>query len=107
MRPFIALYVGGMGSRERNFYKALVERYGFEDAAQEIQSLYLDGKKEEAAAAIPGALIDTVTLAGPREHVRERLAVYRDAGVGTLMVSPVAADPEERKRIVRDLAEML
>ena len=107
MRPFVALYVGGMGSRKRNFYKALVERYGFEDAANEIQDLYLDGKKEEAAAAIPGELIDTVTLAGPPDHIRERLAVYRDAGVGTLIVSPMAMDAEERKRIVRDLAEML
>src|ERR671924_551819 len=86
MRPFVALYVGGMGSRQRNFYNALVERYGFEAAAREIQDLYLDGKKEEAAAAIPGALIDTTTLAGPRDHIRERLAVYRDAGVGTMIV---------------------
>jgi F420-dependent oxidoreductase-like protein len=107
MRPLVALYVGGMGSRQRNFYKALVERYGFEDAANEIQDLYLDGKKEEAAAAIPGELIDTVTLAGPQDHIRERLAVYRDAGVGTLIVSPMAVDAEERKRIVQDLAGML
>jgi F420-dependent oxidoreductase-like protein len=107
MRPFVALYVGGMGSRQRNFYKALVERYGFDEAANEIQDLYLDGKKEAAAAAIPGELIDTVTLAGPRDHIRDRLAVYRDAGVGTLIVSPMATDAEERKRIVRELAEML
>jgi F420-dependent oxidoreductase-like protein len=107
MRPFVALYVGGMGSRQRNFYKALVERYGFDEAANEIQDLYLDGKKEAAAAAIPGDLIDTVTLAGPRDHIRDRLAVYRDAGVGTLIVSPMATDAEERKRIVRELAEML
>ena len=65
MRPFIALYVGGMGSREKNFYNQLVQRYGFEDAAQEIQDLYLDGKKDEAAAAIPPELIDTVTLVRP------------------------------------------
>jgi F420-dependent oxidoreductase-like protein len=107
MRPFLALYVGGMGSRERNFYNALVRRYGFEEAAKEIQDLYLDGKKDEAAAAIPSELIDTVTLAGPREHIRERLAVYRDAGVGTLIVSPMAMGHDERKRIVHELAEML
>ena len=107
MRPFVALYVGGMGSREKNFYNALVRRYGFEDAADEIQDLYLEGKKEEAAAAIPGELIDTVTLAGPLEHVRERLAVYRDAGVGTLIVSPMSFDPEGRKQTVRQLAEMV
>jgi F420-dependent oxidoreductase-like protein len=107
MRPFVALYVGGMGSRQRNFYNALVERYGFEAAARDIQDLYLDGKKEEAAAAIPAALIDTITLAGPLDHIRERLAVYRDAGVGTLIASPMAAAADERKRIVRELAEML
>jgi F420-dependent oxidoreductase-like protein len=107
MRPFVALYVGGMGSRERNFYNALVRRYGFDDAATEIQNLYLEGKKDEAAAAIPGELIDTVTLAGPPEHIRERLDVYRDAGVGTLIVSPMAFEPEARRRIVRELAEML
>ena len=82
MRPFIALYVGGMGSREQNFYNQLVQRYGFEDAAREVQDLYLDGKREEAMAALPDELIDMVALAGPPDHVRERLAVYRDAGVG-------------------------
>jgi F420-dependent oxidoreductase-like protein len=107
MRPMVALYVGGMGSRERNFYNALVRRYGFEEAADEIQDLYLDGRKDEAAAAIPDELIDTVTLAGPRDHISERLAVYRDAGVGTLLVSPMAFEPEARRRIVRELAEML
>jgi F420-dependent oxidoreductase-like protein len=107
MRPFVALYLGGMGSRERNFYNALVRRYGFEEAAQEIQDLYLEGKKKEAAAAIPAELIDTVTLAGPRDHIRERLAVYRDAGVGTLIVSPMALDAEARRAIVRELVEMV
>jgi F420-dependent oxidoreductase-like protein len=107
MRPFAALYIGGMGSREKNFYNALVRRYGFEDAAQEIQDLYLDGKKDEAAAAIPPELIDMVTLCGPRERVKERLEVYREAGVGTLIVSPMAFDPEQRKQTIRELAEML
>jgi F420-dependent oxidoreductase-like protein len=107
MRHFIALYVGGMGSRERNFYNQLVQRYGFEDAAREIQELYLDGKKDEAAAAVPAELIDTITLVGPREKVRDRLAVYREAGVGSLIVVPVSGDLDERRRMVRDLAEML
>jgi alkanesulfonate monooxygenase SsuD/methylene tetrahydromethanopterin reductase-like flavin-dependent oxidoreductase (luciferase family) len=107
MRYFIALYVGGMGSRERNFYNALVHRYGFEDAAREIQDLYLDGRKDEAAAAVPAELIDTVTLVGPRDKVRDRLEVYRTAGVGTLIVSPVSFDTGERRRMVRELAEML
>src|SRR6185312_3817249 len=90
MRGYVALYVGGMGSRKQNFYNALVRRYGFEDAAARVQSLYLEGRKEEAAAALPPELLDTVALVGPRDHVRERLAVYRDAGVGTLMISPMA-----------------
>jgi F420-dependent oxidoreductase-like protein len=107
MRHFIALYVGGMGSRERNFYNALVQRYGFEDAAREIQDLYLEGKKDEAAAAVPADLIDTITLVGPREKVRDRIEVYRDAGVGTLIVSPVSFDTGDRRRMVRELAEML
>ncbi len=107
MRPFIALYVGGMGSRDKNFYNQLVRRYGFDDAATRIQDLYLEGKKQEAAAAIPPDLIDLVTMCGPREHVRERLEVYREAGVGTLIASVMAPDPEVRKRTVRDLAEML
>jgi F420-dependent oxidoreductase-like protein len=108
MRPILALYVGGMGSREKNFYNALVQRYGFEDAAREVQDLYLDGKKEDAAAALPDELIDTVTLCGPEDRVRDRLAVYAQAGVGTLGVSPMAFDAEsrlEQLKLVAELAE--
>jgi F420-dependent oxidoreductase-like protein len=107
MRPFVALYVGGMGSRGKNFYNALVQRYGFADAAREVQELYLEGRKEEAAAAIPAELIDTVTLAGPRDWIRDRLAVYREAGVGTLAVAPVSFDPARRAEMVRELAELV
>src|ERR1700722_19852039 len=78
MRPALALYVGGMGSRKQNFYNSLVCEYGFEEAAAEIQDLYLDGKREEAMAAVPDALIDLVSLVGPRAQVAERLAAYRD-----------------------------
>jgi len=106
MRPFIALYVGGMGSRDRNFYNNLVQRYGFEDAAREVQDLYLEGKKEEAAAALPDELIDTVTLCGPADVVRERLAIYREAGVGTLGVTPMAFTAEDRLAQLRLLAEL-
>jgi F420-dependent oxidoreductase-like protein len=108
MRPILALYVGGMGSRERNFYNQLVRRYGFEAAAQEVQDLYLEGRKDEAAAALPAELIDTTTLCGPRDVVRERLRVYREAGVGTLNVSPMAFDADARLaqlRVVAELAE--
>ena len=107
MRPVLALYVGGMGSREKNFYNALVRRYGFEEAADKVQDLYLDGKKEEAAAALPDELIDHTSLVGPKDRVAERLAVYKEAGVGTLICSPMAFEPEERKRMIRDLAELV
>ncbi len=107
MRPFIALYVGGMGSRKQNFYNALMRSYGFEEAAEEVQSLYLDGKKEEAAAALPVELIDKICLVGPKDRVLDRMEAYRDAGVGTLIVTPVAAEGERRAAMLRDLAEAL
>jgi F420-dependent oxidoreductase-like protein len=106
MRPFIALYVGGMGSRKQNFYNNLVCRYGFEDEAKVIQDFYLEGKREEAMAAIPDALIDTVSLCGPREVVRERIAVYRDAGVGTLGITPIAFTKDDRLEQLRLVAEL-
>src|SRR5450755_4548045 len=83
MRPVLALYIGGMGSRDQNFYNQLVRRYGFEAAAQEVQDLYLEGKRTQAGEAIPDELIDTVSLCGPGDVVRDRLAAFRDAGVGT------------------------
>lgn len=107
MRPFIALYVGGMGSRKQNFYNALMRSYGFEDAAEEVQNLYLDGKKEEAAAALPAELIDKVCLVGPKDRVLDRMQAYRDAGVGTLIITPVAHETERRAAMLRDLAEAL
>jgi F420-dependent oxidoreductase-like protein len=107
MRPFLALYVGGMGSRKQNFYNQLVQRYGFEDAAREVQDLYLEGKREEAMAALPDKLIDLVSLCGPADRVRERLAVYRDAGVGTLGVTPLAWDKAGRLEQLRLVAELV
>jgi F420-dependent oxidoreductase-like protein len=106
MRPFLALYVGGMGSREQNFYNRLAQRYGFADAAKKVQDLYLDGKREEAGAALPDELIDLVSLCGPADVVRERIAVYRDAGVGTLIVTPMAFSAEERLEQLRLVAEL-
>jgi uncharacterized protein YbjT (DUF2867 family) len=107
IRPYAALYVGGMGSREQNFYNALVQRYGYEDAAREVQELYLDGKKEEAAAALPEALIDEVSLCGPRDRIKERLERYREAGVGTLMLTPMAWTAESRAEMMRTVADLL
>jgi alkanesulfonate monooxygenase SsuD/methylene tetrahydromethanopterin reductase-like flavin-dependent oxidoreductase (luciferase family) len=106
MRPVLALYVGGMGSREQNFYNQLVQRYGFERSAAEIQDLYLDGKREEAAAAIPDELIDLVSLCGPPELVRERIGAFREAGVGTLMITPMAFTTQERVDQLRAIAEL-
>jgi hypothetical protein len=106
MRPGLALYVGGMGSRQQNFYNNLVQRYGFEAAAATVQDLYLDGKKEEAAAALPDELVDMVSLCGPRDVVRDRIAAFRDAGVGTLMVMPMAFTREQRIEQLRAVAEL-
>jgi F420-dependent oxidoreductase-like protein len=106
MRPMLALYVGGMGSREQNFYNRLVRRYGFEAAAEQVQDLYLEGKKVEAAEALPAELIDMVSLCGPRAAVGERLAAFRAAGVGTLMITPMALTGPERVDQVRAVAEL-
>jgi F420-dependent oxidoreductase-like protein len=106
MRPYLALYIGGMGSRKQNFYNRLVQRYGFESQAAEVQELYLSGKKEEAGAAIPDELIDTVSLCGPRDVVRDRLAAFQDAGVGTLMITPMAFTRDERIEQLRLVAEL-
>ncbi len=107
MRPALGLYVGGMGSREQNFYNRLVSSYGFEREAQQIQELYLAGRKSEAMLALPDDLIDAVCIAGTRQRARERIRAFRDAGVETLIVSPMSMDHEECKeqlRLVADLA---
>lgn len=104
LRGGTALYVGGMGSREKNFYNAAVTRYGFGDAAKEIQDLFLDGKKLEAMAAIPAELLDAVSLFGSREHVTERLRAHRDAGVHTLIATPTTITRDGRIAQLRELA---
>jgi F420-dependent oxidoreductase-like protein len=106
MRPVLALYIGGMGSRDQNFYNKLVQRYGFERAAAEIQNLYLEGKKAEAGEALPVELIDLVSLCGPADVICDRLAAFRDAGVGTLMVTPMAWTAEDRITQLRAIAEL-
>ena len=85
----MALYVGGMGARGKNFYNDLARRYGYEDEAKLIQDLYLDGKKDEAAAAVPVELLRSMSLVGPEGYVKERLAAFAEAGVTTLNVSPL------------------
>ena len=93
-RPMVALYVGGMGAKGRNFYNDLVCRYGFEKEAEQIQDLYLDGKKEEAAALVPDDLLEATTMCGDEGYVKERLAAFRESGVSMLNITPIgdAAD---------------
>ncbi|MHB8576786.1 MAG: LLM class F420-dependent oxidoreductase [Dehalococcoidia bacterium] len=86
-RPQLALYVGGMGARDKNFYNDLVTKYGYGDAATRIQDLYLSGRKQEAEAAVPDELCDEMSLAGPEARIRERFKIWEDAGVTTLQIS--------------------
>ena len=86
LRPHVALYVGGMGAKGRNFYNALVRRYGWEEEAERIQELYLAGKQREAIAAVPDELVDAVTLVGPRERIADRLEAWRETPVTTLVL---------------------
>jgi F420-dependent oxidoreductase-like protein len=106
-RPMVALYVGGMGAKGHNFYNDLVKRYGFEAEAEAIQDLYLDGKKDEAAALVPDELLEATTLCGPEGYVRERLAAYTESGVTVLNVTPIGPDPvkliEQTKGWIQDL----
>jgi alkanesulfonate monooxygenase SsuD/methylene tetrahydromethanopterin reductase-like flavin-dependent oxidoreductase (luciferase family) len=106
-RPMVALYVGGMGARGRNFYNDLARRYGYEAAAAEIQDLYLGGQKKEAAEAVPADLLEKTSLIGPEGYVRERIAALAEAGVTVLSVTPMGPDPvrlvEQLRGWVEDL----
>jgi F420-dependent oxidoreductase-like protein len=101
LKPLLALYVGGMGAKGRNFYTRLAERYGYAEAAAAIQDLYLAGQKNEATAAVPDALVDEVALVGDRARIADRLAAFRDCGVDTLILQ--ARQPEA----LRLLAELV
>ena len=91
-RPMLALYIGGMGAKGRNFYNDLARRFGYEAEAEKIQDLYLDGQKDEAAAAIPPGLLEAATICGPEGYVRDRIAAYEDTGVTVLNVTPIGGD---------------
>ncbi|HMD11675.1 MAG TPA: LLM class flavin-dependent oxidoreductase, partial [Marmoricola sp.] len=91
-RPMVALYVGGMGARGKNFYFDLACQYGFEEAATKIQDLYLGGNKRDAEAEVPMELLELGNLVGPDSYVKERIAAFREAGVTNLQVIPVADD---------------
>jgi F420-dependent oxidoreductase-like protein len=106
VRPFVALYAGGMGARGHNFYNDVVAGYGWEREARTIQDLYLDGKKGEAAAAVPEEMLAAMSLVGPRGHVAERLAAYATSGVTTLNVTPLGATTAERVALVGAVKEL-
>ncbi|GIF21623.1 F420-dependent oxidoreductase-like protein [Actinoplanes tereljensis] len=103
-RPLIALYVGGMGARGRNFYHDLVSRYGYAAEADKIQELYLSGRKAEAAAAVPAELLERTSLIGPESYVRDRIAAFRESGVTVLNVTPIGDDSV---RLIATVKEML
>ncbi|WP_344081812.1 LLM class F420-dependent oxidoreductase [Luedemannella helvata] len=92
-RPMLALYIGGMGAKGRNFYHDLACRYGYEAAANRVQELYLAGDRKGAAAAVPAEMLELGSLIGPAGYVRDRIAAYRDAGVTVLNVDPIGPDP--------------
>jgi F420-dependent oxidoreductase-like protein len=102
-RPMMALYVGGMGARGKNFYNELFASYGYEREAAEIQDLYLAGKKQEAAAAIPRSFLDETSLIGPTGFVRDRLAALKEAGVNSLNVSFAGRTVMERLETLEQL----
>ncbi len=104
-RPGTALYVGGMGARGKNFYNDLAVRYGFEQAAKEIQDLYLDGKKDEAAAKVPEEWLEKTSLVGPASYIAERVAAYKEAGVTVLNVNPVGSDPVKTIDQLREIVD--
>jgi len=92
-RAGTALYVGGMGAKGRNFYNNVFRRYGYEREAEQIQNLYLDGKKDEAAALVPDDYLQATSLVGDEGYVRERIQAYKAAGVTRLSVNPIGDDP--------------
>jgi F420-dependent oxidoreductase-like protein len=104
-RPAVALYVGGMGARGANFYNDLMVRYGYEAEAAEIQDLYLDGKRDEAAAKVPDEFLRLSNLCGPEGFVRERIAAFAEAGVTVLNITPVGDDPVGQVERVRALLD--
>jgi len=105
-RPYYALYIGGMGARGKNFYNNLAVRLGYESEAAAIQDAYLAGRKEEAAALIPAAMLERTSLIGDEGYVRDRLAAYREAGVTTLTVTPLAPDHAGRVRLIERIADL-
>jgi len=106
VKPQLALYIGGMGAKGRNFYHNLATRYGYGEVADKIQELYLSGRKREAIEAVPDELVRGMSLVGPRGFIAERIAAFAESGVTTLLVSPAATDPKESVRFVEEVLEL-
>jgi len=104
VRPWVALYVGGMGSRKKNFYNEVVTRYGYAEEARVIQDLYLTGKQREAIRQVPDALVDAITIAGPAGYVRDRLAAWSAAGVSLLVAAVHGKTQDDRLQTVEILS---
>jgi F420-dependent oxidoreductase-like protein len=107
VKPHLALYIGGMGAKGKNFYHTLATNYGYGAAADRIQELYLSGDKEAAAKAVPDELVRDVSLIGSRGFVKERVAAFREAGVTALNVVPIAATPAERTKQIEELRNLV
>jgi len=107
VKPHLALYIGGMGAKGKNFYHALATKYGYGPQADRIQELYLASDKDGAAKVVPDELVRDVNLIGTREFVNERLAAFREAGVTTLNVAPIAATPAERVKLIETLRNLV
>ncbi|OMC09321.1 LLM class F420-dependent oxidoreductase [Mycobacterium sp. SP-6446] len=105
-KPQLALYLGGMGAKGRNFYHNLATRYGYGEVADKIQELYLSGRKREAIDLVPDELVRGMSLVGPRGFIAERLAAFAESGVTTLLVSPMATDAEESVRFVEEALQL-
>lgn len=107
IKPQLALYIGGMGAKGKNFYNDLAVRYGYEAEAEKIQDLYLAGKKEEATAAVPDELVRSISLIGTESFVKERLAAFEAAGATTLNIHPIASDSAGRVKQVELLKSLI
>ncbi|MCX6483235.1 MAG: LLM class F420-dependent oxidoreductase [Mycobacterium sp.] len=107
VKPQLALYIGGMGAKGKNFYHNVATKYGFGEVADRIQELYLSGRKAEAIAAVPDELVRNISLIGPRGYVKERIAAFAEAGVTTLLATPVTGDSAEDVDFIEQLQALL
>jgi F420-dependent oxidoreductase-like protein len=106
-KPQLALYIGGMGAKGKNFYHNVASKYGFGEVADRIQELYLSGRKAEAVAAVPDELVRNISLIGPRGYVKERIAAFAESGVTTLLATPVTGDAAEYVDFIEQLQALL